>query len=295
MHKLLVTGLSGQVGQSIQSRVDLTTWDVLITGRENLDITNDEQICGIFTLFQPDVVINTAAYTHVDNAELEPEIAYAVNAYGPLLLAQNCRKFNALLIHISTDYVFDGKSPRSYLEGDPASPLNVYGRTKWQGERFIQANLKNFFIIRTAWVFSEYRKNFVSTLLNLSNKRTEICVVDDQIGCPTYAGDLADLLVAMAEDHMKGHGRYEFGIYHYCGDEAVSWYEFACAIFEELDEYNKQENDQKINRISSEDYASLAERPKCTVLNCNKVSHLAKPSDWRSALYQVINLPVVLT
>ncbi len=287
MNKLLVTGLSGQLGKSIQSRVDHAIWKVLITGRDVLDITNAEQMSDVFSLFQPHVVINTASYTNVDQAELEPEVAYGVNAHGPLLLAKHCKEYEAVLIHISTDYVFDGKSNRDYLEDDPASPLNVYGRTKWEGDLNIQAVLKTYFIIRTAWVFSEYGENFVSGLVKLSGKRARICVVDDQVGCPTYAGDIAELVLKIASDCLSGQGRYEYGIYNYCGDEVVSWYEFACAIFEELDKYNKQEVDQQINRISSEEYASLAERPKCAILNCSKILHLANPSDWRSALYQV--------
>jgi dTDP-4-dehydrorhamnose reductase len=288
MRKLLVTGLTGQVGQAIKVKVDHDIWDVLITGHDVLDITNAAQISTVFLQFKPDVVINTAAYTDVDKAEKNQKTAQSVNAQGPYLLAQQCKKMAALFIHLSTDYIFDGQSERAYVEGDLACPINVYGLTKWQGELYIRASLIKYIIVRTSWVFSEHPNNFVSTILGLIGESAEINVVNDQIGCPTYAGDIADLVLAIAEDYINGRGHYQFGEYHYCGHENVSWFEFAGLILEEYKKYNNPSSSHKIKGISTEDSLLLANRPKYSVLNCSKIAHLVNPCDWRRGLYLVI-------
>jgi dTDP-4-dehydrorhamnose reductase len=289
MRRLLVTGRTGQVGQAIKAKVDHDIWDVLITGRNVLDITNAAQISTVFLQFKPDVVINTAAYNHVDKAEKDQETAHAINAQGPYLLAKQCKKMDALFIHLSTDYIFDGKSECAYVEGDLACPINVYGLTKWQGELYIRACLIKYIIIRTSWVFSEHPNNFVSTILGLISKSADIGIVNDQFGCPTYADDIADLVLEIAEDYMSERGLYQFGEYNYCGDESVSWFEFACLILEESEKYITLVRGYKIKGLCTEAYSSLANRPTYSVLNCKKIAHLVTQPSWRRGLSRVIN------
>lgn len=288
MNRLLVTGLKGQVGQSIKARVDDQIWDVLLTDIDTLDITNADQVSSLFLAFKPDVVINTAAYTQVDKAEEQVAIAEAVNAYGPYLLAKECQKIDALLIHFSTEYVFGGCDSDGYLETDKPEPLNVYGRTKLEGEQYIKAYLTQYVIIRTSWVFSEYQRNFVATMLSINNHANEIRVVNDQLGCPTYAGDLANLALDIAKDYMLDTGRYQFGDYNFCGDRGVSWFDFACAIFEESDKHHADGRYRHLKAVSSEEYASIAERPKNGILNCQKISSIFELSDWRLKLQHVV-------
>ena len=288
MYKLLVTGAQGQIGRSIQARINDDKWDALMTTKTVLDITNSANVSAIFAQFKPDVVINSAAYTHVDRAEKEPEYAEAVNAYGVYLLAKQCRESGALLIHFSTEYIFDGYAKNSYSEDDLPAPLGVYGRTKWRGDQYVRAYLENYIIIRTSWVFSEYQHNFVATMLKLDRHSDEICVVNDQVGCPTYAGDIANLVLDIAEDYVRDRGRYKFGEYHFCGDSWLSWYDFACAIFAEVDKYPQAKKQRQLTGISSEEYAAMAKRPGNGRLNCHKIWHLFSPSDWRRGLQCVI-------
>ena len=288
MYKLLVTGAQGQVGRSIQARINQDRWNVLMTTKTVLDITNAANISAIFKQFNPDVVINGAAYTHVDKAEKEPEQAEAVNAYGVYLLAKQCRESDALLIHFSTEYIFDGYAKDSYSEDDLAAPLGVYGWTKWRGEQYIRAYLDTYIIIRTSWIFSEYQHNFVAAMLRFDRHSDEIRVVNDQIGCPTYAGDIANLVLDIAEDYVTNMRRYKCGVYHYCGENWLSWYDFACAIFAEVDKYPQAKKQRQLKGISSEEYAAMAKRPKNGRLNCHKIWHLFRPSDWRRGLQSVI-------
>ncbi|CAM2977907.1 dTDP-4-dehydrorhamnose reductase [Moritella viscosa] len=288
MDRLLVTGLKGQIGQSIKARIDHQLWDVLLTDIDTLDITNAEQVSSLFLQFRPDVVINTAAYTQVDKAEKEVAIAEAVNAYGPYLLAKECQRIGALLIHFSTEYIFGGHDKVGYSETDKPAPLNVYGRTKLQGDQYVKSYLTNYIIIRTSWVFSEYQHNFVATMLSLNRNTDEIRIVNDQLGCPTYAGDLANLALDIAKDYTLETGRYQFGEYNFCGDRGVSWFDFACAIFEESDKYQPDGQHRNLKAVTSEEYASIAKRPKNGILNCHKISPIFKPSDWREKLQHVV-------
>ena len=288
MYRLLVTGQKGQIGQSIKVRIDQQGWDVLLTDIDTLDITNAKQVSAVFKAFKPHVVINAARYTEVDRAEEEAGIAESVNAYGSYLLAVQCHNEGALLIHFSTEYIFSGHCHSSYVETDIPAPLNVYGRTKLQGEQYIKTYLTHYIIIRTSWVFSEYARNFVTTMLSLKRCSGDICIVNDQFGCPTYAGDLANLVLDIAKDHKAETGRYQFGDYNFCGDSGVSWFDFACAIFEELDKYQPGEQGRNLTGVTSEEYASIATRPKNGILNCHKISPIFRPSDWRRKLRHII-------
>ncbi|MFT7681976.1 MAG: dTDP-4-dehydrorhamnose reductase [Moritella dasanensis] len=330
MYRLLVTGQNGQIGQSIKDRIDHQEWDVLLTDIDTLDITSAEQISIVFNAFKPHVVINAAGYTDVDRAEQEIGAAESINAYGPYLLAIQCHNTRALLIHFSTEYIFNGKNHCRYVETDTPAPLNVYGRTKLQGEQYIKAYLSHYIIVRTSWVFSEYGPNFVTAMLALSRGTKPIRIVNDQFGCPTYAGDVANLVLDMAKDYTAETNRYEFGDYNFCGnssedcegnspedtagnrtgdsaddgagdsagtgvstgdstdDSGVSWFDFARAIFKELDKYQPGEQRRNLTGVTSEEYASIATRPKNGILNCHKISPIFRPSDWRRKLRHVI-------
>lgn len=300
MYRLLVTGQSGQIGQSIKDRIDHQEWDVLLTDIDTLDITSAVQVSTVFNAFKPHVVINAAGYTDVDKAERETTEAEFINAYGPYLLAIQCHNTGALLIHFSTEYIFNGKNHCRYIETDTPAPLNVYGRTKLQGEQYIKAYLSHYIIVRTSWVFSEYGPNFVTAMLDLSRGTKPIRIVNDQFGCPTYAGDVANLVLDIAKDYTAKINRYEFGDYNFCGDSSensagnstdnsgVSWLDFASAIFEELDKYQPGEQSRNLTGVTSEEYASIATRPKNGILNCHKISPIFRPSDWRRKLRHVI-------
>ncbi|WP_392340922.1 dTDP-4-dehydrorhamnose reductase [Moritella marina] len=296
MYRLLVTGQKGQIGQAIRDRIQDQGWDVLFTDIDTLDITNAKQVQSVFKRFKPDVVVNASGYTDVDKAEYDTAAAESINAYGVYLLAIQCHNLGALFIHFSTEYIFSGHGRRAYLEDDTPTPLNVYGRTKLQGEQYIKTYLSRYIIIRTSWVFSEYGQNFVTTMLSLSRETAPIRVVNDQIGCPTYAGDLANLVVDIAKDYHAETGRYRFGDYNFCSDSdsdsdknsGVSWFDFAYAVFEELDKYKPGEQGRRLIGVTSEEYASIATRPKNGILDCHKISLIFRPSDWRCKLRHVI-------
>lgn len=267
--KVLVTGANGQVGRHLVKRLAGKT-TLLATNKQMLDITNRHAVFATVRNFQPDVIINAAAYTNVDKAESEPERAYAVNADGAQYLAQAAQSIGAALLHISTDYVFDGTKRTPYIETDTPNPINVYGESKLAGERAVAAACEKYAIVRTSWVFSEYGNNFVKTMLRLAKERDEIAVVSDQIGGPTYAGDVANILVTMAGTIFAGVN-IEYGIYHYCGMPYVSRYKFAKIIF---DQANKQSLLQKVPLVKPLlTYKNLTAtiRPKGVCLNLRKI------------------------
>jgi dTDP-4-dehydrorhamnose reductase len=261
--KILVTGSNGQLGKSLQKLTLNTNNDIdfVFTNRESLDITRPRSIEQHFNNEIYDYCINCAAYTAVDKAEEEKEKAFSINADAVKHLAIICNKHNVVLIHISTDFVFDGSKTKPYTEEDITNPLNVYGASKLQGEKFVQEILEKYYIIRTSWVYSEYGNNFVKTMLRLSTVKETISVVDDQIGCPTYATDLAIFLNLIVESEKK-----DYGIFHFSNFGEKSWFEFAKDIF-----YIKRIN-IKLLPISSNQFKAVALRPKYSVLNLNKVS-----------------------
>jgi dTDP-4-dehydrorhamnose reductase len=261
MITVLVTGSNGQLGKCLQdvsqSSININ-W--IFKSSNELDITDDVSIANVFKKNKIDYVVNCAAYTAVDKAESEPEKAFLVNAEGVRLLANACKINNAALIHISTDFVFDGKKNTPYLETDLTNPINVYGASKLKGEQYIQKILDKYYIIRTSWVYSEYGNNFVKTMLRLASERDEISVVNDQIGSPTYAGDLAQCI-----KRIIGLKPLEYGIYHYSNKGGISWHEFARGIF-----YQKGV-DITLNPIYTSEYVTAAKRPKYSVLDSSKM------------------------
>ena len=258
---VLVTGASGQLGQalySISSKYPEIKFH--FTDTLEIDITNIEQLRPVFAKIKPQFCINAAAYTAVDKSESEQDKAYAINVEGAKNIAAVCRDFQTILLHISTDFVFDGQYNTPYKESDVTNPQGVYGLTKRQGEEAIVAVMEEYFIIRTSWLYSRFGNNFMKTMLKLGSERPSLSVVDDQIGTPTHAVELAEALIFIIES-----GKKAFGIYNYSNEGSTSWYGFAKAIFE-FNNVNIQ-----LNSISTSDYPTPAKRPAYSVLDKTKI------------------------
>ena len=223
--RLLITGADSQLGRCLQDLPSKGKNIILAANRNKLNINSSNSIDNIFEIFTPSIVINTAAYTAVDKAEIEKNQAFATNQLGVSNLAKACKKDDIPLIHISTDYVFDGTARKPYKPDDLTNPKSIYGKSKLAGEKEVIRILKKHIIIRTAWLFSEYGGNFFNTILSLVKNRKNINVVNDQYGCPTYSGDLAKSILRICE--LISAGNQAWGTYNYCGDQQVSWYEFA--------------------------------------------------------------------
>jgi dTDP-4-dehydrorhamnose reductase len=281
--RVLLTGAAGQLGRCFIDRLP-EGWVLMATDSQQLDITDPSAVSKAVAEFKPDAVVNAAAYTAVDKAESEPERARAINADGPGFLAAAAAMLNIPFVHVSTDYVFDGTASEPYCENTPCSPKSVYGQTKLDGEHAaLKANPKTV-VIRTAWVFSEYGNNFVKTMLRVGAQRGELGVVSDQYGCPTYAGDIAAAVVA-----MLSKPQVPCGIYHYCGDSAVSWFDFAQIIFEEAQACTLYPHQVKVNPIASHEYPTPASRPAYSILSTDKICALnLRPSPWKQQLKTVL-------
>ena len=280
--KIVLTGANGQVGREIVLRAAHRS--VLAFSRSELDITDVRTVESKLTDCGADLVINAAAYTAVDRAEQETEQAYAVNRDGVSHLAVTCARLNIPLLHISTDYVFDGSKSGAYLEDDPIAPLGVYGASKWQGEQVVRNILEQHIILRVSWVFGAYGHNFVKTMLRLARERDELRVVDDQCGCPTYAGAIAAVLLNVADRISDGDKAF-WGTYHFCGSPATTWHGFAKAIVEQA---RTRENlkTRLIVPIATADYPTPAARPANSVLDCTKLRKRfgIESTPWRQGL-----------
>lgn len=283
--KILVTGSKGQLGSKIKDlSVDFQSFSFSFTDLDELDITNFNSVLDFFKFEIPDIVINCAAYTAVDKAEDDYENAFKINALGPENLAKACNVHNSKFIHISTDYVFDGKErEKPYLESDFTSPQSVYGSTKLEGENLVLKNLQDAIIVRTAWLYSEYGQNFVKTMLNLAQSRTELSVVNDQVGSPTYAGDLAQAILQISMQYFE-ENYWKSGVYHFSNLGKCTWFEFAKEIF-------KIKNiNIKVNPVTSEEFPSKVKRPKYSVLDKEKIitTYKIDVPDWRDSLKIVL-------
>lgn len=267
---VLVTGANGQLGQALQSIAgDYPSIDFVFCSSSELDITSAVSCEAAFTKYEPDFCINTAAYTAVDKAETDVEKARLVNCIGAKNLAESCKQSKTVLLHISTDFVFDGTVPTSdskgYKETDVPNPQSVYGQTKLEGEQAIQAILEKYFIIRTSWVYSQFSTNFMKTMLRLAQERDSLSVVNDQIGTPTNAVDLAECLVAIIAFEIRNSKFDSYGIYNYSNEGQCSWYNFAVEIFKQ---YQLSVN---VNPIPSSAYPTPAKRPSYSVLDKSKI------------------------
>jgi dTDP-4-dehydrorhamnose reductase len=292
--RILVTGKNGQLGRSIQKLVNTDTQidnnqssnDFIFAGREELDLSSENSISHYFSNNNKfDIIINCAAYTQVDKAEEEVELANQINHLAVKQLASIANKQQAKLIHISTDYVFDGESDKPYIETDIPNPINVYGKTKLAGEKALQAVMPiNAIIIRTSWVYSEYGNNFVNTMLRLGKERYELNVVSDQMGSPTYATDLAGAILEIIKNKEFGEVGQTTQIYHYSNEGEISWYEFAKEIFKIA------RVDCKVNPIKTQQYPMPAKRPRNILMNKGKIVKVfnIKISNWKSSLKPVL-------
>lgn len=286
--KILITGSNGQVGSSLVKLLSqMHDIEFLAVGRELLDITDNAAVSKLVNEYRPDVIINAAAYTAVDKAEQDYKVAYAVNHDGPRNLAIAAQKGGALIIHISTDYVFSGDKEGLYIEDDAVAPKSVYGLSKLAGERSVASSCSRHIILRTAWVFSEQGNNFVSTMLRLSRSLDTLGIVADQFGGPTFADDIASAIIKIAELTTKADALY--GVYHYSGFPYVSWFQFSEKIFEVALQQKIIPHAMKLTAITTSDYPTVAKRPKNSKLNCEKIlkNFDIKQSNWQKALLGV--------
>jgi dTDP-4-dehydrorhamnose reductase len=291
--RILVTGKNGQLGKSINKIVNVSDGknnyqqdnEFIFAGREELDLSSKGSISHYFDSNDRfDVIINCAAYTAVDKAEEEQELANQVNHLAVKQLAQIAKSQDSKLIHISTDYVFDGKNDKPYTETDETNPINVYGKTKLAGEKTLQEIMPtNAMIIRTSWVYSEYGNNFVKTMLRLGKERNELNVVSDQIGSPTYAADLAETILTIINNKIYHNKEQSTEIYHYSNKGEISWYDFSKEIFK------LARIDCKVSPITTKQYPTPARRPRNSPLDNNKIMQFfnINVSFWKDSLKEI--------
>ena len=288
--RILVTGKDGQLGRSIHKVIsanseidnDYGSNEFIFVGRRELDLSNDSNINHYFNSNNKfDIIINCAAYTTVDKAEEESELANKINHLAVKKIAEIANKQEFKLIHISTDYVFDGESNKLYTETDITNPINVYGKTKLAGEKALQDIMStDAIIIRTSWVYSEYGNNFVKTMLRLGKERNELSVVSDQIGSPTYATDLAKAILGIINNKDYQDKNQSTQVCHYSNEGEISWYEFAKEIFK------LAEVDCKVSPITTEQYPTPARRPMNTIMDKNEITKAfsVDTPDWKKSL-----------
>ncbi len=286
--KLLLFGNKGQVGREIEELAQTKSIKFFGFDIDTLDITNQEAVKAVFAKYTDvDVVINAAAYTAVDKAEDEPEQAYVVNCDAVKNLAVACREYNIPLLHISTDYVFSGKTNKPYKEDDPTEPLGIYGKSKLAGDQTLINTWEKHVIIRISWVFGRYGNNFVKTILRLAQERESLNIVSDQYGCPTPAADIARVLLEIAKQIYNGNEKC--GIYHYCGEPATTWYEFATKIIE-LGHNKFNFKLKHLNKITTAEFPTKVVRPQNSELEVKKIiqDYNIERHPWVDYLTQVI-------
>lgn len=284
--KVLLLGQHGQVSQELQRSLNGQA-ELIVLGREQLDLAQPELIRQLVQRLRPELIINAAAHTSVDQAEREPELAFAINATAPGILAEAAAELGVPLIHYSTDYVFDGNHAEPYRESDTTNPLSVYGRSKLAGEQAIQTVGGMHLILRTSWVYSQHGKNFLLTMQRLLQERESLSVVADQIGAPTWAGTIAQTTAQLIEQWRTGQAG-PWGVYHLTAQGETSWFGFACAIAEHL--RNQGKRVATLQPIPSSAYPTPAQRPLNSRLNCSRLQqdwHVQLP-DWQAALEQCL-------
>lgn len=277
--RIIVTGSKGQLGSEFQELAKSSELDFIFTDYQDLDITNINDVLAFFKNANPDFCINCAAYTAVDKAESDKELADQINVQGSLNLAMGCQVVSAKLIHISTDFVFDGSASSPLTEGLPVKPINYYGESKLNGELAIAKALDQHIIIRTSWLYSVYGNNFVKSMLNLAKTRDELHIISDQIGTPTYAKDLAKTILKIISSDPK-----DYGVFHYSNEGVASWYDFTMAVFE----YSN--TSCKVHPIPTSQYPTPAARPAYSVMDKAKIKATYKLEIpyWRASLKECI-------
>lgn len=282
MQRVLVTGADGQLGKCLQRQVvnEGNKNIFIFANKQRLDISKKNKVFSFCSENKIDLIINTAAYTSVDKAEKEPEKAEEINVKSVQNLVDACREFSIKLLHISTDYVFDGNSSIPYIETDFPNPINVYGKTKYKAEQIILKSEINAIIIRTSWIFSEYGSNFLKTITKLAETKSELTVVADQIGKPTYAYDLVKILLQIVSNFPLGNA-----LYHFANKNECSWYQFATEIVNQL------KSNCKIKPIKTSEYTTLAKRPMYSALNTDKIENDFNFTGrfWQKALSECID------
>lgn len=287
--KILVIGANGQLGWELYRRGENQGFHMVALDLPEFDITNASEVKQAVSHADLSLVINAAAYTAVDQAESEPELVFAVNRDGPAYLASCCSEVGIPLIHISTDYVFDGNKKGPYFETDPVSPLGVYGKSKAAGEAEVKKRLNEHIILRTAWLYGVNGHNFVKTMLRLGREREVVQVVEDQYGCPTCAADLAEAILAI-EAYLREERGSIWGTYHYCGKGATTWYDFAEKIFDLAGQHHSL-SIKRLEPITTAQYPTPAKRPANSVLDCALVTKTfgISPVPWYESLARVVH------
>ncbi|MCP4474938.1 MAG: dTDP-4-dehydrorhamnose reductase [Gammaproteobacteria bacterium] len=287
--RIVIIGSNGQIGRTLQHKlVAHDQFTIIAFNHDQLDITNQQMLMAQLNQTAADLVINAAAYNSVEHAETERTAAFAVNCDGVGYLSDYCAQAHIPMIHLSTDYIFDGRRDHSYDERCLPAPLNVYGQSKLAGEKQLAERLTQHIILRLSAVFSPWRHNFVKTVLNLARSQNELPIVDDQITCPTAADDIAELIGHLAIAIAQGNCHW--GCYHYCSREPTSWYDFACAIISTAKQRFGMDNWAKIIPIHSAQFSQQATRPAYSVLNCEKLQQtfaITLPR-WQQSLARVI-------
>ncbi|QCX01864.1 dTDP-4-dehydrorhamnose reductase [Aggregatimonas sangjinii] len=280
MSKIIVTGGRGQLATCIKDESRQSENIFIFLGKEDLDITDQKAVQKVFDELRPDFCVNCAAYTAVDKAESEPVQAKRINVDGAKHLAQSCYRHGTTLIHISTDFVFDGTKNTPYNEQDVTNPLGVYGQTKLEGEKAIADNLEAHVILRTSWLYAQHGQNFMKTMLRLGKEKGILQIVDDQYGTPTYARDLARFIVRLINENTD-----KYGSYHYSNKGVATWYEFASAIFE----YSQTQ--VAVMAIKSNEYPTAAQRPRYSVLAKRKVQDAfgIEIPEWKDSLKECLS------
>ncbi|MFJ5713981.1 dTDP-4-dehydrorhamnose reductase [Neobacillus sp. NPDC093127] len=273
MTKVLVTGAEGQLGSDLVSFLTLSGYQVFGMGKSELDITNEDEVNRIVALIKPNIIIHCAAYTQVDQAEFEQDLAFLINGIGTRNIAIAAENIHAKLVYLSTDYVFDGSSTTPYHEFSPVSPINIYGSSKLAGEHFVRGFHSKFFIVRTSWIFGVHGNNFVKTMLKLAKGTEPLTVVHDQVGCPTYTMDLVNCIVKLMETS-------KFGVYHVSNTGSCSWFEFAKEVFQQSNILTT------IKPCTTEEFPRPARRPKYSVLDHMglRINQFAAMPHWKNAL-----------
>jgi dTDP-4-dehydrorhamnose reductase len=283
--RILVTGKNGQVGREI-GRTSRSHFDFSMAGREECDLSNPQSVRDLVRALRPEVILNTAAYTAVDRAETERDLCFAINATAPRVLAEEAGRLNAILVHYSTDYVFDGEKTNPYLESDSIHPLSVYGASKAEGETAVAASGSRYLIFRTSWVYSPQGSNFLRTVLRLGQEKPELRVVQDQIGAPTAAAAIADATLRVLVQTASETVAFPSGTYHMTAAGSTSWCGFARAIVNASDISPKP----RVIGISTAEYPTPAKRPKNSVLSNAKFEHTFgfTLTPWQQQLEQVL-------
>jgi dTDP-4-dehydrorhamnose reductase len=295
--KILLTGKDGQIGFALHKKL-APLGEVIATNRHELNLENSDEIRIFIEKIKPDIIINTGAYTEVDKAEIEIELAHKVNAEAPEVLAEKASQFNIPIIHFSTDYVFDGLKNEPYVETDQANPQSIYGQTKWKGEEAVR-NHKKYIILRTSWVFGSHGQNFLKMILKSIKEKSSLNIVSDQVGNPTSVDAIADVTYKIVKTILQNSNFVDFGTYHVTLEGETNWYQYACFITDEAIRLGLKTTmtSKDIKSISTDLYPTLAKRPMNCRLNTTKIKKtfmLALP-DWKVEVAAILKLALANT